>query len=178
MKLTAATAHRISMKVNWVVERFCVALMAVLVVDVWLGIMARYAKQEWLQALPIPMTFTEELARYLMIWMALLAVSSCFAYREHIGVMFIFDRFPMPMKKWLSLAFDAIAFAFFAYLLINGIGFVERGFGRFTMIFGVPKGIPYIGVPVAAALACIQLILVAFRDFMVFGQAEKEWEDT
>lgn len=170
MKFTAETAHRLSMKVNWGVERFCVALMVILVIDVWLGIMARYV-------LPFRLTFTEELARYLMIWMALLAVSSGFAYREHIGVMFVFDRFPMSMKKWLSLAFDMVAFAFFAYLLINGIGFVERGFGRFTMIFGVPKGYPYIGVPLAAALACIQLILVAIRDFMVFGQAEKEWED-
>lgn len=170
MNETAIRMHALSMKVNWWVERFCVALMVVLVLDVWLGIMARYV-------LPFRLTFTEELARYLMIWMALLAVSSGFAYREHIGVMFIFDRFPLSMKKWMALAFDVVAFAFFAYLLIYGIGFVERGFGRFTMIFGVPKGYPYIGVPLAAALACIQLVLVAIRDFLVFGQ-EAEWKES
>lgn len=169
MGITAEAAHRLSMKVNWVVERFCVALMAILVIDVWLGIMARYV-------LPFRLTFTEELARYLMIWMALLAVSSGFAYREHIGVMFIFDRYPPQMKRWMALLFDVIAFAFFAYLLINGIGFVERGFGRFTMIFGVAKGYPYIGVPLAAFMACVQLVLVAVRDFLVFGEEQKAEE--
>jgi TRAP-type C4-dicarboxylate transport system permease small subunit len=39
-------------------------------------------------------SFTEELARYLMIWMALLAVSCEIAHREHIGVEFVFSRLP------------------------------------------------------------------------------------
>ena len=173
MNSTAEKAHRLSMTVNWWVERFCVALMVILVFDVWFGILVRYAPRGWVESLPFPTTFTEELARYLMIWMALLAVSSGFAYREHIGVMFVFDRFPPQMKRWLALVFDIIAFGFFAYLLVNGVGFVERGFGRFTMIFGVPKGYPYIGVPLAALVACVQLVLVAIRDFLVFGQ---EWQ--
>ena len=59
---------------------------------------------------PLPITFTEELARYLMIWMALLAVSSGIAYREHIGVEFVFSRFPAPVRRWLAVAFDAIGF--------------------------------------------------------------------
>jgi hypothetical protein len=31
-----------SRKVNWWVERFCVALMVLLVLDVWLGVLVRY----------------------------------------------------------------------------------------------------------------------------------------
>lgn len=167
MNTTAAAAHRLSMKVNWGVERLCVALLVILVLDVWLGMLARYV-------LPFRLTFTEELARYLMIWMALLAVSSGIAYREHIGVQFIFDRFPPQMKRWVALGFDVIAFAFFAYMLVHGVGFVERGFARFTMIFGVPKGYPYIGVPLAALCCCVQLILVGVRDFLVFGLEAEE----
>ena len=44
------------------------------------------------------------------------------------------------------------------------------------MIFGVPKGYPYIGVPLAAFLACVQLVLVAIRDFLVFGQEQEAGE--
>ncbi len=42
---------------------------------------------------------------------------------------------------------------------------VERGFGRFTMIEAIPKAYPFMGVPLAGALACIQLLLVAIHDF-------------
>lgn len=129
-----------------------------LVLDVWLGVMVRYA-------LPVKWTFTEELARYLMIWMALLAVSSGISHREHIGMLVIFERLPRVVRKWLAVSFDLIAFGFFAILLVYGVGFVERGFSRFTMIEEIPKAYPFMGVPLAAALACIQLALVAVHDF-------------
>lgn len=147
-----------SRKLNWFVERLCVALMILLVLDVWLGVLVRYV-------LPLDWTFTEEMARYLMIWMALLAVSSGISHREHIGVLVIFERFPPAGRKWLAVLFDILAFGFFALIFLYGIGFVERGFSRYTMIAQIPKGYPFIGVPLAAALACIQLALVAVHDF-------------
>ncbi len=158
MSAIAHRAIRVSRQVNWFVERACVALMVLLVLDVWLGVLARYV-------IPFELTFTEELARYLMIWMAMLAVSSGISHREHIGVLVIFGRLPPQGRKWLAVAFDIIAFAFFALVLFYGIGFVERGFSRFTMINGIPKGYPFIGIPLAAAAACIQLGLVAVHDF-------------
>lgn len=154
----ADKAISISRSVNWFVERFCVALLILLVLDVWLGVLARYV-------IPFQLTFTEELARYLMIWMALLAVSSGISHREHIGMLVIFDRFPPGVRRWLAIAFDLIAFGFFAVIFFYGIGFVERGFGRFTMIEGIPKGYPFIGIPLAALMACVQLLLVAIHDF-------------
>ncbi|MCP5074172.1 MAG: TRAP transporter small permease [Rhodobacteraceae bacterium] len=148
----------LSRRLNWYVERVCVILLVLLVLDVWLGVLARYV-------IPFQMTFTEELARYLMIWMALIAVSSGISHREHIGVLVIFERFPPNMRKWLAVTFDLLAFVFFAIICFYGVGMVERGFGRFTMIEGIPKAYPFMGVPIAGALACVQLILVALHDF-------------
>ncbi len=154
----SSKAIKASRRLNWVVERFCVLLLALLVLDVWLGVLARYV-------LPFPATFTEELARYLMIWMALLAVSSGISHREHIGVLVLFERFPPSVRKWLAVLFDLIALVFFALIFFYGLGLVERGFNRYTMIEAIPKAYPFMGVPLAAAMACIQLVLVAIHDF-------------
>lgn len=158
MRKLADRAIVASRRVNWYVERACVVLLAVLVFDVWLGVLARYV-------LPIQVTFTEELARYLMIWMALLAVSSGISHREHIGVLVVFERFPPGARKWLAVGFDVIAFVFFAVIFLYGLGMVDRGFNRFTMIEGIPKAYPFMGVPLAAFMACVQLALVAVHDF-------------
>ena len=158
MQGLADRSIRASRKLNWYVERFCVALLMLLVLDVWLGVMVRYV-------LPVSWTFTEELARYLMIWMALLAVSSGISHREHIGMLVIFERFPPPVRKWLAVVFDLVALGFFALIAVEGVGFVERGFSRYTMINEIPKAYPFLGVPMAATLACIQLALVAVLDF-------------
>lgn len=157
-------AIKASRRLNWFVERVCVALLVLLVLDVWLGVLARYV-------LPFQATFTEELARYLMIWMALLAVSSGISHREHIGVLVLFERFPPSVRRWLAVVFDLIALMFFAIIFYYGLGMVERGFSRFTMIEAIPKAYPFMGVPFAAAMACIQLVLVAIHDFFTVGDA-------
>ena len=158
MQKVAGASRRLSFRINWVVERFCVLLLVLLVLDVWLGVLVRYV-------IPLPITFAEELARYLMIWMALLAVSSAIVYRQHIGVEFLFTRFPAPARRWLAVAFDLIGFAFFAILFWYGLGFTERGLDRSTMIFGMPRGYAFAGVPAAAFFAALQLLLTGIHDF-------------
>lgn len=158
MERVAEGARRLSLRINWAVERFCVALLAVLVLVVWLGVVARYL-------IPIPITFTEELARYLMIWVALLAVSAGVVHRQHIGVGFLFERLPAGLRRWLSLGFSVIGCAFFLTVFWYGLGFVGRGMNRVTMIYGMPRGYAFAAVPAAAALAALQLVLMGVQDF-------------
>lgn len=153
----AARAGRASDRLNWLVERLCALIAIVLVFDVWLGVFVRFV-------IPLPLTFTEEAARYLMIWMALLAVSCGIARREHIGVLLLFDALPAGLRRPLLAVLDLLGFCFFAFLLYYGIGFTADGLARFTMIYGMNKALPFAAVPVSAALACIQIALVALRD--------------
>ena len=150
-------AAEISSRINWVVERFIALLMALLVADVWLGVVARYV-------LRVQIPWTEELARYLMIWAALLAISSGIARREHIGFRLLLECFPAGLQKMFLIAFDVAAFAFFAFLFVYGIGMTGTGAKQFAMIFGMSMAIPYASVPVSALLACIQVILAGIRD--------------
>ena len=53
----------------------------------------------------------------------------------------------------------------FEFFFIYGLGMVDRGFDRYTMINAIPKAYPFMGVPLAAAFACVQLVLVAIHDF-------------
>lgn len=153
----ARRADQASRALCRVVDWACVGLMILLVVDVWLGVFARYV---W----PLPITFMEEAARYLMIWVALLAVSSGIARREHIGVQMVFVYLPPTMRRVLLAVVDVLAIVFFAVLLWYGLGMLERGARVSTMIYGMSKTVPFAAVPVSAALAVLQLILVAVRD--------------
>ncbi len=158
MERVAQGAQKISLGLNWVVERACVALLVALVLTVWLGVLSRYV-------LPISITFTEELARYLMIWTALLAVSCGVVHRQHIGVGFLFERFRPGLRRWLALAFALIGCGFFVVLAYYGSGMVARAMNRTTMVFGLPRGYAVAAVPVAAVLAAVQLLLMGIVDF-------------
>lgn len=153
----ARVADHLSRTLARATDMVCVALLILLVLDVWLGVIVRYV---W----PLPITFMEEAARYLMIWVALLAVSSGISRREHIGVQMLFAAFPSTARRVLLGALDLLGMVFFGVLIWYGIGMVERGDRIATMIYGMSKSLPYAAVPVSAALAVIQLILVAVRD--------------
>lgn len=160
-------AASLSARLNWLVERVVALLMVLLVADVWLGVVARYV-------LRVQIPWTEELARYLMIWAALLAISSGIARREHIGFRMLLDRFPEALQKAFLLTFDIVAFALFAFLCIYGIGMTGTGAKQFAMIFNMSMAIPYASVPVSAFLACVQIVLAGIRDFGRLNQDQAE----
>ncbi len=153
----ADRAAVLSDRLSRAVEIVVVVLMVLLVLDVWLGVFVRYV-------VDLPLTFTEEAARYLMIWMALLAVSVGIARREHIGVLVLFDRLGARGRHVALAAFDVLGFGLFALLLYYGIGFTVSGLQQLTMIYSIPKAIPFASVPVACALACLQVVLTGIRD--------------
>jgi len=146
-----------SQRLNKVVEVTVVVLMVLLVLDVWLGVLVRYF-------VDLPLTFTEEAARYLMIWMALLAVSIGIARREHIGVLLLFDRTRGLFRHLMLGTFDLLGLFLFGFLLYYGVDFAVGGMQRLTMIYDMPKAVPFTAVPVACGLACIQIVLSGVRD--------------
>lgn len=150
-------AETTSSRINTAVEAIVAALMLALVLDVWLGVIDRYYFH-W--QLPWP----EVLARYLMIWAAMLAVSSGIARRDHIGLTAFVLALPLPLRRAALICMDLLALALFLYVLWFGISFAISGAPRQAMIFGVSLAPFYAAIPVSAALASVQLALVLMRD--------------
>ena len=157
MEALSECAGMMSTKLNWVVERFVAVLMVLLVLDVWIGVIDRYIFH-W--QLPWP----EVLARYLMIWAAMLAISAGIARREHIGLLMLISKIPDRFRRVIVLALDAVTFALFVYVACYGLAFAQTGANRQAMIFGATLFIPFLSIPVAGALCAIQTLLVALRD--------------
>ena len=155
-------AAALSTAINKVVELVCAAIIGVLILDIWIGVFGRYVFE-------LPVTWAEELARYLMIWAALLAVSCGVARREHVAVTALLHRIPPRIRRWIDVGIDVLAFAFFAFLLYFGIGMTEQGSTQYATIFEMTMTIPFASVPISSALVCIQLVLMAVRDFAVAG---------
>ncbi len=146
--------------INRWVERLCAWILAVLILDVGVGIFGRYV-------IELPVTWTEELARYLMIWAALLAVSCGVARREHVAVTALLERLPQKLQRHLGVAIDALGIAFFAFLAYFGIDMTKQGATQYATIFEMTMWLPFAAVPVSSALACVQLALTGVRDFIL-----------
>lgn len=134
-------------------------LLAALVIDVWLGVASRYLFDS-------PFAWTEELARYLMIWMALLAGSSAIVRREHIGLNIVKQRLSHANQRHLVLFIDALGMVFFFILFWFGLQMTQSGLHQYANIFGMTMALPFAAVPVASFLSVLQLGLRAVDDYL------------
>ena len=67
-------------------------LSIIMTVTVLLGVFFRYVVRS-------PLGWTEELSRYVMIWMALLSVALCIWRHEHVGVTMFVKKIPRIAAK-------------------------------------------------------------------------------
>ena len=153
----SASLVRLGAEVNRIVQAVCVALMATMVLIIWLGVASRYVFG-W------GITWTEDLSRYIMIWGALLAVSvGCFR-REHIGFELLLMKLPRTAQRAARIGLDCIAVAFFAFLTLYGIAMTAEGANQYATIFGISMLVPFASVPVSAGLAAFQIVVTMVRD--------------
>lgn len=165
-----AVIEKIGYWINYFTERICGLLVAAMIGVVWFGIVDRYF-------FALGGTWTEELARYLMIWAALLAVPCCTHRREHIGLDLLFRRIPARYQIKFRLFLDCIGLLFFSFLFYYGIMTTKAGATQYATIFGMSMTLPYLSVPVASALTmvqiCVCMVREAFQITPLFSLKEK-----
>ena len=83
-----------------------VILMSLMVFDVTWQIFTRFATDS-------PSSWTEELARFLLIWIGLLGAAWAYRQRAHLGLSYLVDKQSAQNQKWLAI-FSYVASAFFA----------------------------------------------------------------
>ena len=64
-------------------------------------------------------------------------------------MLIVFEALPPALRRVVRAGLDLLALGFFLFLLYFGVGFVESGLGRFTMIYGMTKALPFAAVPAA-----------------------------
>lgn len=130
----------------------------------------------WRYVLNDPILWTEEAARYLMIWMALIAASIAMARREHVSMKLIVNRFPVLIRR-ITETLTSLAVAYFLYILTReGILMVISARSQVSPALGISMAWPLLSVPLSGALTLVQLILVLVIDWT--GGAGSEHEES
>jgi TRAP-type C4-dicarboxylate transport system permease small subunit len=69
--------------------------------------------------------WVEELARYLMIWMAYVGAAALFKDDNHIRMDLVYNKFPQKVRICLSLLFGLLQIAFLVMLFKLGLNYAE-----------------------------------------------------
>lgn len=133
----------------------CALVFVVLLLDVLWGVFTRYLMGDQAR-------WTEELARFLMVWLAFLGAALAYLRQQHLGVDILVARMEPAARRAALLVEHAVVLLF--AVLVLGIGGAElvrerMGSGQTMPALGILKGWQYLCVPVSGAL--IALIAIA-----------------
>jgi len=125
-------------------------LSIIMTVTVLLGVFFRYVMRS-------PLGWTEELSRYMMIWMALLSVALCIWRHEHVGVTMFVKKIPRIAAK--AMIFVSNMMVMYFLFVLTRYGFVMAEGGKMQLSTALDTSMEWwlMAVPVSALLCMIML---------------------
>jgi len=132
-----------------------VFLMAVMVVAVLWQIFSRYVIQS-------PSTFTDELSRYMLVWIGLLGAAYASGQRQHLSINILPPRLNEKNRIRLRIAQNIIIMVFVALALIIGgsrLVFITYYLDQHSPALNLSLAAVYIIMPISGILIITYLIL-------------------
>jgi TRAP-type C4-dicarboxylate transport system permease small subunit len=112
-----------------------------------------------LRYLHLPLFWTEELTRYLFIWIIMIGSIVAVDKKAHFNVELVVNYFPEPLRKLVSILENALTILFLILLGYKGIGAYHSMSGVTTPSLSLPQFIPFSIIPVAAFFMLLHLVL-------------------
>ena len=134
---------------------FCVALIALMTIVVLIGVYFRYIVGN-------PFMWTEELARFLMLWGGFLAINIAMRRDAHIKIDFIYKALPVVPRKIVEIFLDLLMTAFLVFLTLKGYQMASGSIMN-AMSMDFSMSWIYMAVPLGALLTLIQLVIMILK---------------
>jgi len=134
--------------------RFLVALMmAVMSAVVLFGVFNRFIFK-------IPISWTEEIAKYLLIWISMLGSAVAVRIGAHVGVGLIVTKLKKSPRNIVSWVNQLTIVGFVVILIYLGMKVSLKELHTFGYSTRIPMFWPYLAIPVGCFMNLIQLLYI------------------
>lgn len=147
--------------VNTILEWLLISLMAANVLNVLWQVFTRFV-------LKSPSPFTEELARFLLIWVGLLGAGYAAGKKRHLAIDFFVNRLEARARWTAGLLVQFCVFVFaFLVMVVGGIRLVAITFAlnQISAALRIKLGFVYLVLPVSGVLLLFYSVLFFVENY-------------
>jgi len=115
----------------------------------------------------IPLPWSEELARYLMIWIGMMGASLALSEGRHIGVTVMMERLRGRVRQVLMIGATLAVFWFLWIVVREGGQVAWINYTQLSPAMMIPMLAPYAAIPVGGVFMLVQVVrklLLILRD--------------
>lgn len=135
-------------KVYRIMEIILVSIFGLLVIDVLGQVFSRYI-------LNTSFAFTEELARFSLIWLSILGAAYLNGKREHLSMDFLYQKFSKKTRKKVLVFIELCIFLFALIVMVIGgfnLVYTTLHLGQLSGTLRIPLGYIYAILPISGLL--------------------------
>ena len=122
------------------------------------------------------MIFTEELSRYLMVWIVFLGSALAIRDGSHIRIQILVNRLGPRLQQIVKLAADALIIAFLIFITVEGLKILPRQLQQMCITIDISLFYFYLAIPVGSILMIIFLLPVIGQALVGKSQAGNKRE--
>lgn len=123
------------------------------VIDILISIFFRYFLRSSL-------IWTEEVARYTLIYAVMFGATAALSYGEHVNISVFVNRLPAPVGRLIKWIRNILVIGILLSLTYLSIQYTKGGWRSRTLALGIPRAIPIMAMPIGMVLLMIQYILL------------------
>ena len=105
-----------------------------------------------------PTSWSEELARYLFVWITFLGAAVVIRKRRHVDVTVLTDRLPPGAAKFVYLVSDVAVLFMLGALTWAGAGLAIMAHRQLSAAMDLPMSLAYSAMPVGTGLMFVFLV--------------------
>jgi TRAP-type C4-dicarboxylate transport system permease small subunit len=143
--------QRISDRLNLLCEIILVVILSAMAVVVFLQVLFRYL-------LHLPLFWTEEFARYCLVWASLLGAAVALKRGEHIAVTFFLEQFSSRIAGTLTMVARISVGIILTVMTWGGINLVVITSTQISPALRIPMAVPYMALPVGSVIMLFHVI--------------------
>lgn len=138
-------------RISFVLEKLLMVMMLAIVLTVTWQVFSRFVLSD-------PSSFTEELSRYLLIWIGILGAAYAYKTKAHLGLDLFIEKMANANKKVTLIVIELVVMAFAVMVMIIG-GFslvsITLELKQTSAALGVQVGFVYAVIPLSGLLIIV-----------------------
>lgn len=139
------------------VQSIVVVVFAAIVVVVFGQVVSRFVFNA-------PFSWSEELARYLQVWLIMLGAAACLRKGMHLSVDYAVHALRDSAKRTLSFLSLAAMLLFLGVVFVSGVSLMVTTSSQRTPALQVPIWVVYLAIPVGSLLMLLEAVALLLAE--------------
>lgn len=150
-------------KIDSVLKWMLVLIMAFMTLNVLWQVFSRFVLQN-------PSSFTDELARYLLVWAGILGAAYVAGQKMHLAIDLLSTKLEGKSKSYLEIFIETCIFIFSLTVMVIGgmrLVYITLNLNQISAALQVPLGYVYLAVPLSG------LLMMFYSSYFIIEEIKK-----